>query len=506
MRSKDETRSDANGRFHVQLITPGEAMLGIYPDKTFAPAVKFLYDKRGDLGAIKLERGPPISGQVLDLQGKPLPGVYVSIEPWTPSDPKYSDTSVNQQPKRVAQTDSEGKFSVAPLAPGEYRVEPKEELNDPTIDRLLLAEKHPLPVMFAPQKLTIADGQQFAKVEIRAIPTIAVDGHIYADDARYLVNEMKRAPSEHNTPAPAIEGKLNGLPYRATAQLDEDGKFRFSAPKGLAEAMMRIESRRNTSSAGRPRWRLGADQPIHSDPTIDLGMLNGDVHGIEIDYKSNMFGQSFGPDGTSEGGRGTRRRGTSPAPSGAGSGPTPSEPKAGTSPAPAVSEPAAQARAADSPPAAQPAKPATAAATQLETKPTPQGSDKPAPNATTPDEFTYTGTVQEKDPGTLAESLSTEERRDVNGLRERQQQEQVPGKPIARRAGSSSIFRCGRFNPAPANTWEGSGFAKQCERQIHIHCAGRQSKSRTSGVHDRGISSWLHPPTPVRFPKHVATA
>ena len=258
MRSKDETRSDANGRFHVQLITPGEAMLGIYPDKTFAPAVQFLYDKRGDLGAIKLERGPPISGQVLDLQGKPLPGVYVSIEPWTPGDPKYSDTSVNQQPKRVAQTDSEGKFSVAPLAPGEYRVEPKEELNDPTIDRLLLAEKHPLPVMFAPQKLTIADGQQFAKVEIRAIPTIAVDGHIYADDVRYLVNEMKRAPSEHNTPAPAIEGKLNGLPYRATAQLDEDGKFRFSAPKGLAEAMMRIESRRNTSSAGRPRWRLGA--------------------------------------------------------------------------------------------------------------------------------------------------------------------------------------------------------------------------------------------------------
>ena len=43
------------------------------------------------------------------------------------------------------------------------------------------------------------------------------------------------------------------------------------------------------------------------------------------------------------------------------------------------------------------------AATQPETKPTPQGSDKPAPNATTPDEFTYTGTVQEKDPGTLAE-------------------------------------------------------------------------------------------------------
>jgi hypothetical protein len=147
------------------------------------------------------------------------------------------------------------KFSTPPLAPGDYRVEPKEELNNPTIDRLLLPEKRQLPAMFAPQKLMITGGQQLAKVEIRAIPTISVDGQIYADDVRYLVNEMKRNSSQHNTPAPAIEGKVNGLPYRAAAQLDDDGKFRFTVPKGLSEAIVQIESRRNTASAGRPRWR-----------------------------------------------------------------------------------------------------------------------------------------------------------------------------------------------------------------------------------------------------------
>ena len=207
MRSKDETRSDANGRFHVQLITLGEAMLGIYPDKDFAPAIQMLYDKRGDLGVIKLEPGPQISGQVLELQGKPLPGVYVSIEPWTPSDPKYSDTSVNQQPKRVAQTDSEGKFSAGALAPGEYRIEPQEDLGDPTIDRLLLPEKRPLPAMFAPQKLTITVGQRTANIEIHAVPTVSVEGRIYGNDLRFLLLDMKNRSSP-NTRCPLLRESL----------------------------------------------------------------------------------------------------------------------------------------------------------------------------------------------------------------------------------------------------------------------------------------------------------
>ena len=282
MRSKDETRSDANGRFHVRLITPGEAMLGIYPDKDFAPAIQMLYDKRGDLGIIKLQRGPQISGQVLDLLGKPVPGIYVGIEPWTPVEPKYSDTSINQQPKRVAQTNSDGRFSVAALAPGEYRVEPREQLNDPTIDRLLLPEKHPLPAMFAPQKLTITDGQQSAKVEIRAIPTVAVEGQIYSDNLRSLMFEMEGSPSQYQTPAPTIEGKIDGLPYQAIPQFEKDGKFKFVVPKGLSESIVRIETRQDAGAGWQPRWRLGGDQPIHSDPTIELGTLDSNVHGSRL--------------------------------------------------------------------------------------------------------------------------------------------------------------------------------------------------------------------------------
>ena len=438
--SEDETQTDANGKFRVTMISPGEGMIWFTPETDYAPQARVLYDQRGDLGAIKLERGSKVEGRIVDVEGKPLAGVYVSAYPWNIAEPQYSG-NVEQQVHRAAETDAQGKFTLGPLAPGEYRVEPQEFLDShPAILRHTSRDQRALPAMFLPHKLTLTDDYRAAQVEMRAVPTVTVEGRVYnGGNVQELVRSWNRrvAPSSIDTPPPVIIGKIDGLTYRAVPQAEGDGAFKFTMPKGLTDARLNISPYRNRTPTTQPRWRLGPDKPINSDASIILGAIDENVGGIEIDYASrSQLSQPFGPDAGDARVRGSARgRGAPPAPAGADTAPSPPESKSDQSFTQPYSEPAAQAKAAESPPAAQPSKPpATAdAATQPETKPTPQGSDKPTPNSATPDEFTYTGTVQEKDPSTLTEGMSGDERRDLNRFNARQQQEQLPGKPIAAR-------------------------------------------------------------------------
>ena len=128
--AREEQVSDAQGRFRVSMITPGEGMLMIFPTgRTNAPLLKTIYDQRGDLGIIKLPRGQVIQGVVLDVAGKPLAGVPVGAE-GNFTAPRYSDYRVDQQLRRAAESDAQGHFVIDALPPGEYRVEPKEQLID----------------------------------------------------------------------------------------------------------------------------------------------------------------------------------------------------------------------------------------------------------------------------------------------------------------------------------------------------------------------------------------
>ena len=49
--------------------------------KDYAPELHVVPDgKRGDIGTITLKKGVSVTGRVLDVQGKPLAGVFVEIE------------------------------------------------------------------------------------------------------------------------------------------------------------------------------------------------------------------------------------------------------------------------------------------------------------------------------------------------------------------------------------------------------------------------------------------
>jgi 5-hydroxyisourate hydrolase-like protein (transthyretin family) len=280
-----------------------------------------LYDQRGDLGTIKLERGSKVEGRIVDVDGKPLAGVYVSAYPWATAEPQYSG-NVEQQVHRAAETDAQGNFTLGPLAPGDYRIEPQEYLDShPALLRRTSRDQRPLPAMFLPQELTLAAGQTSAHVDVRAIPTVSVEGSIYDQtDVRRIITDMGLPPSSPSyTPPPAITGKVDGLAYRAIPRIANDGTFKFTVPKGLRDARLSISPSRNRTIATAPRWRLGRDQPINNEASIILGSLDEDIHGIEIDYSASGVGRqnrAFGPDAVDERGRGSARgRSPLPAPS-----------------------------------------------------------------------------------------------------------------------------------------------------------------------------------------------
>ncbi len=77
--------------------------------------------------------------------------------------------------RRAAETDSDGRFTFAPLPPGEYSVTPSESNYDG--DRKDQWTHRPLPEVFAPTKLTIKEGETPAPLEIRALPSVVIEGH-----------------------------------------------------------------------------------------------------------------------------------------------------------------------------------------------------------------------------------------------------------------------------------------------------------------------------------------
>ena len=318
--SEDESTTDANGKFRVTMISPGEGMIWITPETDYAPQARVLYDQRGDLGIIKLQRGPRIEGRIVDVDGKPLAGIFVNAYPSNTAEPQYSG-NVEQQIHRAAETDAQGKFTLGPLAPGEYRVEPQEYLDShPAILRHTSRDQRALPAMFLPHKLALVDDHRAAQVEIRAVPTVTVEGRVYnGGNIQELVRSWNRrvAPLSRDTPPPAIVGKIDGLNYRAVPQVDDDGAFKFKVPKGLTDARLNIFLYQNRTPTTQPRWRLGPGKPINSDASIVLGAIDENVGGIEIDYASRNQGrQPFGPDAADGRGRGSARgRGPLPAPS-----------------------------------------------------------------------------------------------------------------------------------------------------------------------------------------------
>ena len=124
-----QAKTDAQGRFRLPITTPGQGAYWVMP-KDYAPELYVVpKGKRGDMGTITLKKGVSVAGRVLDVQGKPITGVFVEIERQRGSGPDLEALDlmiVSDVIRRVAETDADGRFTFAPLPPGEYTVKPSE--------------------------------------------------------------------------------------------------------------------------------------------------------------------------------------------------------------------------------------------------------------------------------------------------------------------------------------------------------------------------------------------
>jgi len=215
-----------------------------------------------------LKKGVSVAGRVLDVHGKPIGRVFVEMEQRRGNGPDLEANNlgfISNSIRRVAETDSDGRFTFGPMPPGEYGITPSESNYDG--DRKAKWENRPLPEVFASTKLTIREGEAPAPLEIRALPSVVVEGQ-WVDSK----GQPKGGWSSF------VFGRLDGSSWSAQAHPDPQGRFSLKVPHGLEEAQADISTNEHATT----RHRLGKDTPLIEGRTMRLGTLDHDVKDIEI--------------------------------------------------------------------------------------------------------------------------------------------------------------------------------------------------------------------------------
>lgn len=286
----DDALTDESGRFTVTMVTPGLGMLSIEPEKDYAPAKHFAYDQRGDIGIIKLRRGAVIRGMLLDADGKPHAKVQVNADPWNLAEPRIRDRyndqySFDEEIDAHALTDAEGNFTLSRLPAADYRVEPVGHGKSiPENGRYHW--EFPVPGVFVPQKVKLADGEDPPILQLRAVPTVTIEGHASLQATSGAGETRSGRLSFRGGGGPTVQGIYGGQPFGATLTTDNDGNFSAEVPKGMNETVIELPSLGDRGSLGsvvtQIQWRLGPDARLQSASRIRLGTLDKDFRDLEI--------------------------------------------------------------------------------------------------------------------------------------------------------------------------------------------------------------------------------
>ncbi len=260
--------TDPQGRFRLPITTPGQGVFWVLP-KAYAPELHILPDgKRGDIGIVTLKKGVSLAGRVLDVQGKPIAGLFIGIERERGKSPEFETLNlmmVSDSIRRTAETDAEGRFAFDPLPPGEYRVLPTENNFDG--DRKSGWKHRDLPEVFAATKLTIKEGEAPSPLEVRASPSVVIEGH-WVDSK----GKPKGGWSSF------VFGRMDGSFWSAQAHPDAEGRFSLKVPHGLEQVQLDISTNEHATT----RHRIGKDGPLVEGRRVMLGTLDHDVKDIEI--------------------------------------------------------------------------------------------------------------------------------------------------------------------------------------------------------------------------------
>ena len=308
-----ETETDSAGKFSVTMITPGEAMLAIFPaDSIHTPHFEFVYEQRGDLGVIKLPRGEMLQGRVFARTESrstacfSLPNLgscwLRSIRMPVSSKCRFG----RPLPTRTANSRS------TRWRPANIELLPTSNSPTPRSTRTSGSTTAKCPACSHRKKSRLSSARRQRRWKFCALETVAVQGRVIFNvnanlnaanlDAQQQeqlqqVLLQNRARFAQQSPL-SIQGKANALLYKQRISIDEAGNFKALVPKGLREAEIALLTPvirggvgggfgggpGDVSHAGGLTWRIGNNGEAHTEPRIDLGTLNADVSEIEIDF------------------------------------------------------------------------------------------------------------------------------------------------------------------------------------------------------------------------------
>lgn len=125
-----KVRSGADGLFEAKLLNPGRYRLQVeHPEFTsgWVVDVVVLQGQQNDVGSVQLYPGGSVEGKVVDASGAPCARCIVSL---------YSIEANEQYQDR---TDAEGRYSIAHVRPGDYRLAAARSSGAPTdaIDQIV---------------------------------------------------------------------------------------------------------------------------------------------------------------------------------------------------------------------------------------------------------------------------------------------------------------------------------------------------------------------------------
>jgi hypothetical protein len=258
-----EAKTGADGSFRLNMIKRGVAFFWVLPND-YSIVQKFVSEVPFDLGEIRVPEGIRLSGRAISAEGKPVAGIAVNAYYQGKENEPLQSYQVLSGIRRGAITDADGRFTLDPLPPGEYRVVPEDEMGDPRHDRDL----HPLASVFLAQKTTLKEGVAPVELEIQAVPHINFHG-------QYLDSQgKKRGGSEF-----FITGRMDGQYWSTRAHPDQEGTVAVRVPHGLQDVQLSLITNEHSAL----RHRKGTGKPIENhNYNVRLGTLNDDVEGFEI--------------------------------------------------------------------------------------------------------------------------------------------------------------------------------------------------------------------------------